>query len=233
MLSTFFLRGKLRVDELWNNLLRLLRRLHCGLVTGDPHLSWTTPPSLRSPSCSPAARPPGPPVWQVDRAGPVVISSHSLLFLGNYRSLPVFQLLELVLNENVKILDFSKNRDWIESEEMNEFARILWKIVGEKCRVLEKFIIPKELTYSSTLNSVIGEKYSARYPTFRPTAIKQRPSGSLFPIIILDCFQWMDPVCTNWLWRETFLTTCFSTISVSTVPTYKEGLITQFFPHSQ
>jgi len=74
---------------------------------------------------------------------------------SNYRSLPVFQLLELVLNENVKILDFSKNRDWIESEEMNEFARILWKIVGEKCRVLEKFIIPKELTYSSTLNSVI------------------------------------------------------------------------------
>ena len=57
----------------------------------------------------------------------------------------------------MKILDFSKNRDWIESEEMNEFARILWKIVGEKCRVLEKFIIPKELTYSSTLNSVIGE----------------------------------------------------------------------------
>ena len=75
---------------------------------------------------------------------------------GNYRSLPVFQLLELVLNEDVKILDFSKNRDWIESEEMNEFARILWKIVGERCNKLEKFIIPKELTYSSTLNSVIG-----------------------------------------------------------------------------
>ena len=41
---------------------------------------------------------------------------------------------------------------------MNEFARILWKIVGEKCRTLEKFVIPKELTYSSSLNSVIGEK---------------------------------------------------------------------------
>ena len=64
--------------------------------------------------------------------------------------------MELVLNEDVKILDFSKNRDWIESEEMNEFARILWKIVGERCNKLEKFIIPKELTYSSTLNSVIG-----------------------------------------------------------------------------
>ena len=78
---------------------------------------------------------------------------------GNYRSLPVFQLLELVLNEDVNILDFSKNRDWIESEEMNEFSRILWKIVGERCNRLEKFIIPKELTYSSTLNSVIGELY--------------------------------------------------------------------------
>ena len=64
--------------------------------------------------------------------------------------------MELVLNEDVKILDFSKNRDWLESEEMNEFARILWKIVGERCNKLEKFIIPKELTYSSTLNSVIG-----------------------------------------------------------------------------
>ena len=109
---------------------------------------------------------------------------HGLLFLGNYRSLPVFQLLELVLNENVKILDFSKNRDWIESEEMNEFARILWKIVGEKCRVLEKFIIPKELTYSSTLNSVIGEKYLA---TMEQTL--RLLSGGLALIIILGCFQ--------------------------------------------
>ena len=76
--------------------------------------------------------------------------------VGNYRGLPVFQLLELVLNDDVRILDFSKNRDWIESEEMNEFARILWKIVGERCKKLQKFVIPKELTYSSSLNSVIG-----------------------------------------------------------------------------
>ena len=78
---------------------------------------------------------------------------------SNYRSLPVFQLLELVLNVNIKILDFSKNRKWLESEEMNEISRILWKIVGEICQQLEKFIIPKEITYSSTLNSVIC-KYS-------------------------------------------------------------------------
>ena len=84
----------------------------------------------------------------------------------------------------MKILDFSKNRDWIESEEMNEFARILWKIVGEKCRVLEKFIIPKELTYSSTLNSVIGEKYLA---TMEQTL--RLLSGGLALIIILGCFQ--------------------------------------------
>jgi len=75
---------------------------------------------------------------------------------SNYRSLPIFQLLELVLNHNVRILDFSKNREWVESEEMNEISRILWKIVGERCNMLEKFITPKELTYSSTLNSVIS-----------------------------------------------------------------------------
>ena len=74
---------------------------------------------------------------------------------SNYRSLPVFQLLELILNPDVKVLDLSKNREWLESEEMNEISRMLWKIVGERCTHVEKFIIPKELTYSSTLNSVI------------------------------------------------------------------------------
>ena len=57
---------------------------------------------------------------------------------SNYRSLPVFQLLELILNPDVKVLDFSKNRDWLESEEMNEISRILWKIVGERCTLIEK-----------------------------------------------------------------------------------------------
>jgi len=74
---------------------------------------------------------------------------------SNFRSLPMFQLLELILSNDVKQLDFSKNREWVESEEMNEISRILWKIIGEKCQKLEHFVIPKELTYSSTLNSVI------------------------------------------------------------------------------
>ena len=77
------------------------------------------------------------------------------------------------------MLDFSKNREWLESEEMNEISRILWKvcllffiltripqgfqiftnflknilqIVGERCTHVEKFIIPKELTYRSKIN---------------------------------------------------------------------------------
>jgi hypothetical protein len=53
-------------------------------------------------------------------------------------------------------LDFSRNREWMENEEMSEICRILWKIIGERCRRLERFIIPKELTYSSSLNSIIG-----------------------------------------------------------------------------
>lgn len=87
--------------------------------------------------------------------GSTSLLSRPSTLTSNYRSLPVFQLLELVLNPDVKVLDFSKNREWLESEEMNEISRILWKIVGERCIQLEKFIIPKELTYSSTLNSVI------------------------------------------------------------------------------
>ena len=67
------------------------------------------------------------------------------------------------MHQTTPLLDFSKNRDWIESEEMNEFARILWKIVGERCKKLQKFIIPKELTYSSTLNTVIGKQ---KFETF-------------------------------------------------------------------
>lgn len=74
---------------------------------------------------------------------------------SNYRCLPMFQLLQLVLNNDVKVLDFSRNREWMENEEMSEICRILWKIIGERCRRLERFIIPKELTYSSTLNSII------------------------------------------------------------------------------
>ena len=38
---------------------------------------------------------------------------------------------------------------------MNEVARTLWKIISEKCAQLEKFIVPKELAYSSTMNGVI------------------------------------------------------------------------------
>ena len=38
---------------------------------------------------------------------------------------------------------------------MNEVARTLWKIISDKCEQLEKFIVPKELAYSSTMNGVI------------------------------------------------------------------------------
>ena len=152
------------------------RRRAWGWARAAPPPGWTTPPWPPSLSLAWAPAPPlrrsklpVPPPLQVSHALMLQATAHTqhfyvpkktyLMCPGNYRSLPVFQLLELVLNEDVNILDFSKNRDWIESEEMNEFSRILWKIVGERCNRLEKFIIPKELTYSSTLNSVIGELY--------------------------------------------------------------------------
>jgi len=75
--------------------------------------------------------------------------------MTNLRLLPIFQQLMLILNDDVKVLDFSKNKDLVESEEGTEICRVLWKVVGERCKSLEKLILTKDLTYSSTLNSVI------------------------------------------------------------------------------
>jgi len=74
---------------------------------------------------------------------------------SNLRYLPLFQQLLIILNSDVKVLDFSDNREWIETEETTEFCRMLWKIIGERCKSLERLVLTKELTYSSTLNNVI------------------------------------------------------------------------------
>jgi len=75
--------------------------------------------------------------------------------VANLRYLPFFQQLLIILNNNVEVLDFSKNRDIVETEDSTEICRVLWKVIGEKCRSLKKLILTKDLTYSATLNSVI------------------------------------------------------------------------------
>ena len=60
-----------------------------------------------------------------------------------------------LFSNNLHNLDLSQNKEWIDSEQMIEVARTLWKIISEKCTSLEKFIVPKELVYSSTMNGVI------------------------------------------------------------------------------
>ena len=42
-----------------------------------------------------------------------------------------------------------------ESDLMNDVAKTLWKIVSEKCHSLTKFIVPKELSYCSTMDGII------------------------------------------------------------------------------
>ena len=37
---------------------------------------------------------------------------------------------------------------------MQDVSRILWKIIGETCTKLEKLIIPKELTFSNSMNKI-------------------------------------------------------------------------------
>jgi len=75
--------------------------------------------------------------------------------LNAYRNLPVFQLFELILHNEMKVIDFSQNKQLVESDLMNDVAKTLWKIVGEKCGSLSKFIVPKELSYCSTMDSII------------------------------------------------------------------------------
>jgi hypothetical protein len=87
-------------------------------------------------------------------------SSGSLVRQGfnsvqQYRTFPRLQLFELIIHKDLRHLDFSQNKEWPENDQMQEMSRTLWKIIGEKCRRLEKLIVPKELTYSSTMNSVI------------------------------------------------------------------------------
>ena len=67
------------------------------------------------------------------------------------------RLFELVCHKDLKILDFSLNKEWTESsDQIQDMSRTLWKIIGEKCRKLEKFIVPKELNYCNTMDTVIS-----------------------------------------------------------------------------
>ena len=52
----------------------------------------------------------------------------------------------------MKVIDFSQNKHLVESDVMNDVAKTLWKIISEKCNSLSKFIVPKELSYCSTMD---------------------------------------------------------------------------------
>ncbi len=68
-----------------------------------------------------------------------------------------------MLHRELKTLDFGQNKCWREeasgdgtaTERLADVARVLWKMVGERCDSLEKLVVPKELSYSSTLNAAI------------------------------------------------------------------------------
>ena len=81
-------------------------------------------------------------------------SSSQCSYANNYRSFPRLQLFDLILHRDLKVLDFSQNKEWPDSEQMQDLSRTLWKIIGDRCRRLEKLIVPKELTYSSTMNKI-------------------------------------------------------------------------------
>ncbi|CAB4055868.1 unnamed protein product [Lepeophtheirus salmonis] len=71
------------------------------------------------------------------------------------------------LNDETTVLDFSINKDWPENDRIEEVARCLWKLIGEKCQNLEKLVIPKELCYSNSLNTIIVQGTYLKYLTLK------------------------------------------------------------------
>ena len=98
-------------------------------------------------------------IFESSKAGTSTASSSSNTALQQqqqhqYRSFPRLQLFELVLHKELRVLDFSQNKEWPDGDQMQDVSRILWKIIGDKCAMLEKLIIPKELTFSNSMNKI-------------------------------------------------------------------------------
>ena len=101
-------------------------------------------------------------IFESSKAGNAATSSSTPLQQQHqYRSFPRLQLFELVLHKELRVLDFSQNKEWPDGDQMQDVSRILWKIIGDKCAMLEKLIIPKELTFSNSMNKIflIGGTY--------------------------------------------------------------------------
>jgi hypothetical protein len=50
---------------------------------------------------------------------------------------------------------------------VQDVTRVLWKLISEKCVRLNKLVIPKELSYSSSLNAVIANGYNLTQLTLK------------------------------------------------------------------
>ncbi len=139
---------------------------------------------------SPPTPPPFGDPYQLPLLSHLVSSPYSL----PCRQLPVLQLLELVLGgadpsqtSSVRRIDFGRNKQWSSSladpEKLSELARILWKIIGERCHGLESLVVPKELSYSSTLNAAIRSNASLTQLTLK----RNVPNNMFLSVIGTSC----------------------------------------------
>ena len=71
----------------------------------------------------------------------------------------------------------------IHSFYFQEATRTLWKIIGEKCLNLQKFIVPKELSYSSTLNTIILNGHALTHLTLK----RNVPNNMFLSIVGQNC----------------------------------------------
>jgi hypothetical protein len=68
---------------------------------------------------------------------------------------PLLQLFQLVISKDVKCIDMSKNKDWPDSDHLQAVAKSVWKIIGDKMCQLQRFVVHKDLGYSSAIDRII------------------------------------------------------------------------------
>ncbi len=159
--------------------------------------------SLLRRSCPPQPPPFGSP-GRVPQLGQLSLPPYNL----SCRELPILQLLELVMGDgenSVRCLDLGRNKLWCATatptttattsaggdcstssgggDRLAELSRTIWRVVGERCRCLETLVIPKELSYNSTLKEAVSANRSLTSLTLK----RNVPSNMFLSLVGLSC----------------------------------------------
>lgn len=84
----------------------------------------------------------------------IILEFHREASTPHITSACLVQLVELVLDSSIMSVDLGANKNWPENEDL-EITKSLWTLVSSRCSQLKKLVLPKELSYLSSLNPTI------------------------------------------------------------------------------